>query len=136
MHQLLLGTIRSHKEIWSAFEPILPCTLGVHYLDKGNALKWCFIYLLSIRAPGKPFRVYRMRLFIYGVAKWLLGTSRLLLSPSVFKSGPSATRREDGFTEVCHDCVLGTEAPDSQELDPCHLACSESPQVALTIGKV
>lgn len=26
---------------------------------------------------------------------------------------------EDGFTEVCWECVLGTEALDAQKLAPC-----------------
>ena len=65
-----------------------------------------------------------LTLFICGVAKWLPGTSFLLSSPSVFISGPSATLGEDGFTEVCQECVLGTEALDAQEPAPCQMALS------------
>lgn len=55
--------LKSLKEAWSVFEPIIPHTLGVHYLNEGNILKQCFIYLLSIRAPGEPFRIYCINLF-------------------------------------------------------------------------
>lgn len=77
-------------------------------------------------------------LFICGVAKWLPGTSCLLLYPSVFILGPSATFKEDGFTEVCRECVLRTEALEAQESAPCQLALSrESPGgLGLGIGKV
>lgn len=63
MPRRLLLILKSLKEAWSVFEPIIPHTLGVHYLNEGNILKQCFIYLLSIRAPGEPFRIYCINLF-------------------------------------------------------------------------
>lgn len=75
-------------------------------------------------------------LFICGVAKWLPGTSCLLLYPSVFILGPSATFKEDGFTEVCRERVLRTEALEAQESAPCQLALSRESPGGLGIGKV